>query len=38
MNLLAAATSNENDKAEKNIAFKIMLNLNHSFQRLTVYW
>ena len=36
INLLTTA-ANENDKDEKNVAFKIMLHLDHAFQKLTVH-
>ena len=34
---LLAAPENGNDKAQENIAFKKMPNLDHVFQRLTVH-
>ena len=33
--LIAAAT--ENDKAQKNVAFKKILHLDHAFQKLTLH-
>ena len=34
---LSPAATNENDKAEKNVAFKTMRHLDHAFQKLTVH-
>ena len=30
---LFAAAANENDKAQKNVTFKIMLHLDHAFKK-----
>ena len=34
---LLSAAANENDKAEKNVAFKNNVHLDHAFQKLTVH-
>ena len=34
---LLVAARNENDKAQKKMHLKIMLNLDHAFQKLTVH-
>ena len=35
--VLLAADANENDKAEKMLRLKIMLHLDHAYQKLTVH-
>ena len=35
---LLATAANKDDKAEKDVVFKIMLHLGHAFQKLTVHW